>query len=281
MKKSKKSEKESHIEPETHEKLIGIYVQNHKYDYQDIIFIGEIKFDSIKKITDWDDSIGEYVENRLPYLKKYDKYFVNNLLDKETINIDTIRKKEFQCSQLTVGNSDKYNLNIKSEFSFCSSNKNFKNIKSNAVNDINSKSLDIIRNKLRKALEDDGVNIISGYDSNFQTRYKDVYLDVLQSTDLDNDGIIVYIIKGIIVEDRFTKNSVILAFNITEDYIKDVGIIETCSNGYNLIGVTDLNKNEKFELIFQGVGYESIGFEIYEITSNGFKQILYTVPNGC
>lgn len=277
----KKKEEKVKIEAEPDEKIIGIYVQNQKYDYQDVIIIGEIKSDSIHKITDWDDSTRDYVENRLPYLEKYDKYYIDNSLKKETIVLDTIRKKDFQCSELTVGHSDKYNLNIESEFSVCSNSKNFRNIKSDEIKEVSSKSYSIIKDKLRKALKDNNVNVTSGYDDNYQTTYKDVSINILETTDLNNDGIDEFIIKGTIEEDYYTKHSVILVFNITADYIKDIGKIDAWSKGYNLIGVTDLNENGKFELIFQGVGYESIGFEIYEIAKNGFKQLLYTVPYGC
>lgn len=275
------NEEKIQIESEPTEKIIGIYVQNQKYDYQDVIIIGEIKSDSIYEITDWDDEKRDYVENRLPYLKKYDKYYIDNFSKKETIILDTIRKKDFQCSELTVGHSNKYNLNIENEFSICSNSKNFKNFKLEDNKEITSKSYSIVKDKLRKALKDNGVNVTSGFDNNYQTTFKEISVDILQSIDLNNDGIDEFIIQGSIEEDYYTKNSVILVFNITDDYIKDVGKINTWSKGYNLIGVTDLNNNEKFELIFQGIGYESIGFEIYEITNNGFKKLLSTVPYGC
>ncbi|WP_415374589.1 hypothetical protein [Patiriisocius sp. Uisw_017] len=271
---SKKSEKK----PE--ELILGIYVQDQENDYQDVILIGKIQADTIKKITDWDEENKDYVQNRLPYLKKYRNFYSDNNQITEVFSFDTIRKKEFLCSELTVGHSDKYNLRIENEFTVCANFKGSKNFFEEQVLDLEKSSYSVIENKLRKAIEDNDVNVASGVNNNYSKNKSNINIEVLQSIDLNADGIKEYIIKGTI-NSAYSKKSVILIFNVTKDYIKDVGKIDAWEYGYNLIGVTDLNENGKLELIFQGVGYESIGFEIYEITENGFKQLLYTVPYGC
>ncbi|MBZ0328267.1 MAG: hypothetical protein K8F54_11720 [Altibacter sp.] len=273
------NKKEKNIQKPS-EELIAIYVQNQKYDFQDIIILGKVIGDSIEKITDWDDNKADYVVNRKPYLEKYSKYFINQDKVVQQITIDEIISKDFQCSPLTVGHSNKFHLSIKNEFSLATNDSNFKNLLNDNIINLDSKSLNIVKSKLLNAFKDKEIDITSGFDNNFNEVYKPLDIDILQSVDLNGDSVEEVLVKAT-VGNIYERNTVLLVFNITEDYIKEVGEIDSWSNGYNLIGVTDFNNNGIYELVFQGVGYESIGFEIYEIQDNGFKRLLNTVPYGC
>jgi len=265
------------------EKVIAIYIQNYKYEKQDILVIGKISKDSIVKITDWDDSKKKQVVNRKPYLKKYPNYYISHNDSITKISVNKILKKEFQCNTLTVGNSNEYYLNINNDFSLATNHSDFKNFLKHEDIDVNYKVLGLISSKMQKAFGQNEISLIDYDEENiFNSTSKDFSTKILQSIDLNNDGDNEFIIKGTVEnQDGYGSESVFLILTVTENYIKEIGSIKSWRSGYNLIGITDLNNNGKLELTFQGAGYESIGFEIYEINKNGIKKLLHTIPYGC
>ncbi|AFU69428.1 hypothetical protein P700755_002687 [Psychroflexus torquis ATCC 700755] len=257
------------------DELISIYVQDKKYNYQDLIIIGKINNDTIIPITDWDNDNKKEIKERNSLLNKYNEFYIKYSDINEVINIDKIEEKNFACSELTVGASNKYHLNLENKFSLATNFPDYDNfINQSDTISLDPKHSEIIKEKMliSYSIRKHGK---TGNDYNF-FNYKTNYLKILDSFTTEKEDSLQVLVEGSILNE-----SIFMVFKLNNDYVEFIGEIESWSNGLALIGVTDLNDNGSIEYFFRGIGYESTGFDIYEIKDNELKLIFRTIPYGC
>lgn len=249
--------------------LIGLYVQNN--EKQNVILIGELKQDSIVEIDDYDSLKNINITERKPLLEKYSKFYFQGYDGEVKIkNIDSVK---YQCSEIIVGNSDNYNLNIDNEFSIVT---NFKphHIKefSNDYYLSDRKIQQIIYMKLANAIEKhyknvDNHSVFADFDNKI-------------SVDLNNDGVEEIFFDGF-SGDEHNRKSVIVVVNISSDSVNVLGSIKSWYDFDSFVGITDIDNDGFYEIVYRKTGYESVGLCFYEYSNAGFEQIFETIIYGC
>jgi hypothetical protein len=249
--------------------LIAVYVQNN--EKQNVILIGELKQDSIIEIDDYDSLKNVNIAERKPLLEKYSKFYFQGYNGEVTIkNIDSV---QYQCTDIIVGNSDNYNLNIDNEFSIVT---NFKphHIKkfSNDYYLSDRKIQQIIYGKLSNAVEKHYKNVEN------HSVFAD--FDNKISVDLNNDGVEEIFFDGF-SGDEYNRKSVIVVVNIKNDSVDVLGSIQSWYDFDSFIGITDIDNDGFYEIVYKKIGYESVGLCFYEYSNIGFEKIFETVLFGC
>jgi len=270
----------------------------------EILIFAKFSQGEFKVVSHWDNRRNTMISQRKSILGNHKKFRVyRHGLALGEIAVSKVQLSPFDCEELIVGFSKKNTIKDvsrhESNTSDISSGFNqfgkfeYKNTRFLAINsDSPSIKNQQYSKPLSNTISENTKKIIYDFVSksllrkNNQINLSNIQISTFQIYDLNHDNKAEYLIvaKG---ENDTTKESGVFVINIdgsTVIPLLNEGMNNrpnSWGNGYELLGVLDIDGDTIPELIFETKGYESTGYDIFKLKKNKFIKVFSDVTYGC
>lgn len=273
--------------------------------YEEILLISKYSQGKYDVVSRWDDIKKLEISERRDLLRDHNKYIVyqNGEPIKEAV-VNKICLVGYECSAIDIGCvkttsslttiKNKMRGRLEKEYSGFDSGINFKE-KTSAFIALNSDSPTTKKQKtslMIKNVSQSVVARISEYTKNKILKNqpsinpKDVKITQVLAYNLTGDKSVQYVVEAK-AENEKTKVSGIYIVQSVGNSIKEIFSTtmsndpESWGNGYSFLDVFDIDGDGIPELIFEVRGWESTGYQIYQLEKGSYKKVFDDVISGC